>query len=218
MVEDLQRPDGQQLRPAVRRFRTFAIAAGLAMPLAMSASGFAEVPSAVAPGHVTEPQGLYQGALHGYTPNAVTGGTVLDTAALAKLIDTQHPLLLDVAEKDRRPPTMGKDMIWLPTHRSIAGAVFLQGGGSGTDDPGYAGDFKARLAALTGGDLAKPIVTFCHPDCWGSYNAAKRLIGLGYAHVYWYRDGVEGWQADHQTRVVKPDPAWIAALPKDATQ
>ncbi len=156
--------------------------------------------------------------MHGYTPNTVAGGTVVDTAGLARLIDARHPLLLDVAEKDRKPPTMRADTPWLPTHRSLPGAVFLQGGGKGTDDAAYAADFKARIAELTGGDRAKPVVTFCHPDCWGSYNAARRLAALGYTQVYWYRDGVEGWQADHDTRSVKPDAAFVAALPEEATQ
>ena len=177
-----------------------------------------EMPSAVEPGHVSEPSGLYQGAMHGYTPNTLKGGSVVDTAKLAEMIKTGHPLLLDVAEKDRKPPSMGKDMIWAPTHRSLPGAVFLQGGGNGTDDKVYAEDFKTRVAALTGGDMAKPIVTFCHPDCWGSYNAARRLVGLGYSHVYWYRDGVEGWQTENDTRAVKPDSAWVAGLPKELTQ
>ena len=156
--------------------------------------------------------------MHGYTPNTVAGAVVVDTAALAKLIDGEHPLLIDVAEKDRKPPSMGKDTPWLPTHRSIPGAVFLQGGGKGIEDAAYGDAFKARLAALTADDRARPIVTFCHPDCWGSYNAAKRLAGLGYTHVYWYRDGIEGWQADHDTRTVKPDAAWVSSLPADATQ
>ena len=109
-------------------------------------------------------------------------------------------------------------MIWSPTHRSLPGAVFLQGGGSGTDDKAYVDDYGSRVAALTGGDKGKPIVTLCHPDCWGSYNAAKRLAGLGYTRVYWYREGVEGWQAEHDTAMAKPDAAWVAGLPKEPTQ
>ena len=178
----------------------------------------ADEPSAVQPGHVPEPKGLYQGAMHGYTPGTVAGGMVIDTNQLAKLIEAEHPLLLDVAEKDRKPPSMDKGMIWLPSHRSIPGAIFLQGGGRGDGDGPYADAFATRLAALTGADKAKPIVTFCHPDCWGSWNAAKRLVGEGYTHVYWYPEGTEGWQADHDTRVVKPDSAWVESLPKEATQ
>ena len=206
MVEELQRPERDQL---MRGSRLVVLALFWALP------ALADVPSAVAPGHVPEPNGLYDGALHGYTPETVAGGTVIDTAGLATLIDTRHPLLLDVAEQDRKPPSMGKDTPWLPTHRSIAGAVFLQGAGKGTDDPAYGEAFKARVAALTNGDAGMPIVTFCHPDCWGSYNAAKRLAGLGYTHVYWYRDGTEGWQGDHDTKIVKPDPTWTTLIAKD---
>lgn len=187
-------------------------------PAAAGGVAWADEPSAVAPGHVPEPKGLHQGAMHGYTPNTVAGGTAVDTAAVAKLVDTQHPVLLDVAEKDRKPPSMGKGMIWLPDHRSLPGAVFLQDGGKGDLDPAFAKAFLARVAALSGGDKAKPIVTFCHPDCWGSWNAAKRLIDDGYTKVYWYSEGVEGWQAEHDTRIVKPDATWVASLPTDATQ
>lgn len=192
----------------------------LAAPISSFGAGaaLADEPSAVRPGDVPEPAGFYQGALHGYTPRTVSGGTVVDTEQLAKLIEARHPLLLDVAEKDRKPPSMDKDMIWLPSHRSIPGAVFLQGGGRGDGNGPYADAFATRLAALTNGDKAKPIVTFCHPDCWGSWNAAKRLIGDGYTHVYWYPEGTEGWQAGHDTLVVKPDSAWIDSLRKEAIQ
>jgi PQQ-dependent catabolism-associated CXXCW motif protein len=200
----------------MRSISSFALVVGLAG--AMTVPALAEVPSAVAPGHVQEPSRFYQGAMHGYTPNGITGGTVVDTADLATMIDKAHPILLDVAERDRKPPSMSNDTPWLPTHRSLPGAVFLQGGGSGTSEAAYAAAFKARVESLTGGDRAKPVVTFCHPDCWGSYNAAKRLVGLGYTHVAWYREGVEGWQADHDTHVVKPDHAWIESLPKEATE
>ena len=213
MVAQFPRALGEQLRARLPALAALAYGAA-----AIVGAALAEVPSAVEPGHVPEPAGLYQGAMHGYTPDAVKGGTVVDAPGLAKLIDAEHPVLLDVAEKDRKPPTMRADTPWLPTHRSLPGAVFLQGGGKGTDDPAYAADFATRVAALTGDDKAKPIVTFCHPDCWGSYNAARRLAALGYSHVYWYRDGVEGWQADHDTRSVKPDAAWVASLPEEATQ
>ena len=212
MDEDVQRPEREQLRLSVPRRLAILVLALLA------GSSLHAEPAAVAPGHVPEPAGLYKGAMHGYTPNTVTGGSVIDTEALATLVAAQHPLMLDVAEADRKPPSMGKTMLWLPTHRSIPGAVFLQGGGKGSKDAAYVEAFRTRVAALTSGDKGKPIVTFCHPDCWGSYNAAKRLVAMGYSHVYWYRDGVEGWQAEHDTAVVKPDAAFVAALAKDATQ
>jgi rhodanese-related sulfurtransferase len=27
-----------------------------------------------------------------------------------------------------------------------------------------------------------------------SWNAAKRALSYGYTHVFWYRDGSDGWQ------------------------
>ena len=216
MDEDLRRAERQQLTmsrgPVVSRIRPWLAAAVMVLSTGLSAQ------VASRPDSVPEPAGLYQGAPHGYTPATLKGGTVLDTAAFTKLVDTGHPVLVDVAEKDRKPPTMAKDTPWLPQHRSIPGAIWLQGAGNGTDDEAFADAFRARLAALTGGDPATPIVFFCHPDCWASYNAAKRSIGLGYTHVSWYPEGMEGWQNDHETRIVKADAAWTAALPKTMTQ
>ena len=144
--------------------------------------GLAETPASN-PHDVPEPQGLYQGVPHGYTPTTLAGAT-----------------------------------IWMPQHRTIPGSDWLPGAGSGTDDQAFTDAFRTRAATLTGGKPATPIVVFCHPDCWASYNAAKRLVGLGYTHVNWYRDGLEGWQDGHDTAVVRADPAWLASLPKTLTQ
>ncbi len=150
--------------------------------------------------------------MHADTPDKLKGATVIDTKTLAEMQESAHPLLLDVAEAEKKPPSMAKDMPWMPTHRSIPGATWLVGGGSGTSDHLFAAAFKTRIAALTGNNLDRQIVVFCHPHCWGSWNAAKRVVALGYRHVYWYPEGVEGWQSAHDTQVVKPDPAWDAAI------
>jgi PQQ-dependent catabolism-associated CXXCW motif protein len=173
---------------------------------------------AATPGQVPEPAGLWQGAMHGYTPNTVTGATVLDTAGLSKLLAATPPIMVDVAEADKKPASMPATALWMPAHRSIPGAAWLPGAGSGSDDASFVDAFKTRFAALTGGDRAKPIVAFCHPECWGSWNAAKRLVGLGYTKVYWYPEGMEGWQAQHDTTIVKADPQWTATAAKPVTQ
>ncbi|HEY5226605.1 MAG TPA: rhodanese-like domain-containing protein [Methylovirgula sp.] len=166
---------------------------------------------AAAPAPVPEPSGLWQGAMHGDTPDTLKGATVLTSGAFAKLNKSKHPLLLDVAETPKKPPAMGEGMPWLPTHRTIPDAIWLVGAGDGTSDPAFAAALKLRVADLTQKDLTHPIVVFCHPHCWGSWNTAKRLIEIGYTHVYWYPEGVEGWQNDgHDTIVAKPDATWKA--------
>ncbi len=61
--------------------------------------------------------------------------------------------------------------------------------------PDFAEYFATELAKLTGGDKAKPVVFYCDANCWMSWNAAKRaLTELGYSHVYWYPEGVQGWK------------------------
>ena len=39
----------------------------------------------------------------------------------------------------------------------------------------------------------------------------RRLVLRGYSNVHWFPEGVEGWQDDHDTAVVRPDPAWAQA-------
>ncbi|WP_158807493.1 rhodanese-like domain-containing protein [Beijerinckia sp. L45] len=173
---------------------------------------------AATPGKVPEPTDLWQGAMHGYTPNTVAGATVLDTAALSKLLVGVPPLMVDVAEADKKPAGMAATALWMPAHRSIPGATWLPGAGSGSSEASFVDAFEARFAALMGGDRSKPIVAFCHPECWGSWNAAKRLVGLGYTKVYWYPEGMEGWQAQHDTAIVKADPQWPVFGGKPVTQ
>lgn len=188
----------------------------VALLIAGSTVAYGQAPAARP--DVPEPQGLHEGGDFGYTPKTIQGGTALDTAGVAKLIEEQHPVLVDVAELDRKPPNMPADMPWLPQHRSIPGAVWLPGAGSPVKEAAFDAALTHRVAQLMGDDKAKPIVVFCHPDCWASYNAAKRLISYGYRDVYWYRDGMEGWQAEHETAVIKPDPEWLASRPAEPTQ
>jgi PQQ-dependent catabolism-associated CXXCW motif protein len=159
---------------------------------------------------VVEPQGFWDGPMHGETPMTLSGAQVVDTQAVAEL-KRAGALLLDVAEEPKKPENMGPDALWRPIHMSIPGAVWLKGAGLGSSSPAFQSRFDARIADLTSGDKEKAIVVFCHPKCWGSWNAAKRLAMGGYTHVYWFRDGVEGWQEKFEAAPVPPDPAWAAA-------
>lgn len=154
-----------------------------------------------------EPSGLWTGPMHGVTPATLAGATVIDVTEAAKL-KAKGALLIDVAEAPPKPPGASSDMPWLPVHMSIPGAVWLAGGGFGAGSAAFQRRFAARLAELTGGDTKKPVVAFCHPRCWGSWNAAKRLVLLGYGKVYWFPGGVEAWEDKFAAAPVKPDKAW----------
>lgn len=166
------------------------------------------------PVNVPEPDGLWTGPQRGYTPATLTGAAVIDADRLAAMLPDK-PVLLDVVLADRKPANFPADRPWLPTHRSIPGAIWMPGAGVAPLSPEREALFLRRVAELTGGDKAKQVVTFCRPECWGSWNAGRRLVLAGYTSVHWFPQGVEGWQDDHETAVAKPDAAW-AVLPPEA--
>lgn len=190
---------------------TWRIAATAGVALLVAAASPADSPV-----NVPEPDGIWTGPQRGYTPSTLSGATVLDIGALDRLIAAEAPLLLDVALADMRPAGLAPDRPWLPAHRSIPGSIWLPNAGAAPIDPAQEALFHERVEALTGGDKGRPIVTFCHPECWGSWNAAKRLLLRGHTRVYWFPDGIEGWQDRHDTTVIKPDSVWIARAKGEA--
>ncbi|GJE39212.1 hypothetical protein KHHGKMAE_3292 [Methylobacterium persicinum] len=202
---------GPQLQPAEPdelNVRTGPFLKRSAVALAAIACLAAAAP-ADSPVNVPEPEGLYTGPQKGYTPPTLKGAQVVDAAALAALIDGhEKPVLIDVAARERKPANFPEGRLWLPVHPSIPGAVWLPNAGAAPLPPEREAQFFNRVAALTGGDKAKPIVVFCHVECWGSWNAGKRLVDKGYTAVHWFPEGVEGWQDAHETRNLTEDAQW----------
>ena len=93
-------------------------------------------------------------------------------------------------------------------YRSVPGAVGLDfhgnTGGSFTDE--VQTRLERKLRALTGGDMAKPVVAIdWNATNFGGYNLALRLRHAGYTNVYWYRGGREAWEvAGKPEDVVRP--------------
>lgn len=140
-----------------------------------------------------EPDGYWQGAMNGRVPATLAGGTVIGTDTLQDMLRTKSPLLIDVVPAPRQPE--GDSGPWMPLpHRDIPNSVWIPGIGSGVISAEMTAYFRDRLAALTGHDPDKLMVFYCRPNCWASWNAAKRAIAQGYRHVFWYPDGVEAWQ------------------------
>ena len=137
--------------------------------------------------------------MYGQTPRMLSGAVVVDLAAVEGLM-AEKPLLLDVGPAHRKPvnfPTdrpVAADPSFNPRRDMDAGrgcrAAGCQARGALLD---------RRIGELTRGDKTKPIVVFCRPDCWGSWNAGKRLVTRGYTSVRWFRAGIDGWQDEHAT-------------------
>lgn len=180
-------------------------AAFLVAALLSGSSALAQTPFA------PEPAGLWPGPMQGTTPRTLHGATVLDASTFVALVAAQHPVMIDVANHEHEPNGRTPGLGWMPIHRSVPGAIWLPGAGTGKSKPGFANAFAKRVETATGGDKDKPIVTFCHPQRWGSWNAAKRLTELGYTHVYWYPGGGEGWAAQGLMKAVAEDKQWQAS-------
>jgi len=156
---------------------------------------------------VPEPSGYWTGPNQGDTPDTVTGGTVIHTPMLAGMLRHGHPVLIDVSPPPPPPPELPPGTVWMPpAHRDIPGSVWLTGAGKGEIEPAADELYRTKLRTLTGGDLGRAVVLYCHPKCWLSWNAAKRAVSYGYRQVYWYPDGIEGWEeAGNATAVVQAE-------------
>jgi PQQ-dependent catabolism-associated CXXCW motif protein len=152
-----------------------------------------------------EPEGYWQGPMNGRVPASIAGGTVIDTPALAALLERGQVVVIDVFPAPRRPEHLSSP--WRPVpHHGVPRSVWIPGMGSGVISTAMIDYIKARLSALTGGDRNRPVTLYCRADCWASWNAAKRVIAEGYRHVFWYPDGIEAWQnAGLPTAVVEPE-------------
>jgi PQQ-dependent catabolism-associated CXXCW motif protein len=183
----------------------------LIFALSVTAEPTLAVPSA-AKNNVSaaEPSGYWNGPINSPVPQTLSGGKVIDDAhRLRKLLNHSGTVIVDVSNAPRRPENMSPGAPWLPLpHRAIPGSLWIPGVGLGEIPPVVDEFFRQRLAAATGGDVARRLVIYCHETCWLSWNAAKRAIGYGYRNVYWFRDGIEGWKAaGFPTAIIEPQVA-----------
>lgn len=120
---------------------------------------------------------------HAHTPvTHPLAGTITTKDLHEQIIGPEPPVLIDVLG--------GKD------HHSLPGAVWLKDAGRGDDGVENAdARLRAKLEELTNGDRRRSVVFFClSAECWLSYNAVLRTVGLGYENVHWYRGGIDAWK------------------------
>jgi PQQ-dependent catabolism-associated CXXCW motif protein len=156
---------------------------------------------------VPEPQSYWTGQMHSEVPATLSGARVIHAQELAGILSEGKAILIDAAAAPRRPENLAPGAIWKPVpHNDIAGSIWMPEMGSGTLTPEEESFYRERLNALAGSDLDRPLVFYCHPQCWGSWNAAKRALTFGFRNVAWFPDGAEGWQdAGHALVAVEPE-------------
>ena len=166
-------------------------------------------------GVVQEPEGYRMGDYRAPVPAGLEGAETIDLATMQTLAQAPDAVLIDVMTAQRRPADRPADAIWRePERETIAGANWLANMGYGALEPREEAAFRAELDRLTEGDRAKPLVFFCEPDCWMSWNAAKRAVSYGFTGVRWYPEGVSGWaEAGGELASIKPWRPEMTAVP-----
>ncbi len=148
-------------------------------------------PDAVAP---PEPETYRLDNYRAPTPLTLDMRPGLTTAEAEALWKSKEAVFVDVLPHVPRPSNLAEGTIWREKPRDdIPGSIWLPDTGYGALAPETEAYLRAGLVAATGGDLNRKIVFYCLKDCWMSWNAAKRAKTFGYAQVYWYPWGTEGW-------------------------
>ena len=158
--------------------------------------GFALLVNLVAHAQPLEPEGYGMDDYRAPTPATVAGAVVLDTETAHQLWKSGEAVWIDVLPAPRRPANLPQSAVWKPLpHRDIPGSLWLPDVGRGALNPELEGYFRDHLATATKLRKDAAVVFYCLADCWMSWNATKRAASWGYAQIYWYRDGTDGWDA-----------------------
>ncbi|MDD1781591.1 hypothetical protein LRP49_10340 [Enterovibrio sp. ZSDZ35] len=139
---------------------------------------------------VPEPDGYRNAQYRAPVPETLQGAQVIETPEALKLfMANANAVLIDVYPAPNRPEGLSKDTLWIePKRDTIPSSLWLANVGHGI--------VPDSLVSLLAENIPQqgPVVVFCEPSCWHSWNAGKRAIELGAKDVYWYRAGVKGWQ------------------------
>jgi PQQ-dependent catabolism-associated CXXCW motif protein len=180
----------------------------LAPVLALALMGLAvAVAAPVRENRPAEPPGYRMDDYRAPTPAGLTGARVVSTDEAEALWQGKSAVFLDVLPRAPRPVNLPAGTIWRDRPRAnIPGSIWLPDTGYGALAPATEEYLRKNLAAATGGDHDKPVVVYCLRDCWMSWNAAKRILSMGYRNVAWYPDGTDGW-ADALLPLADAEPA-----------
>jgi len=157
---------------------------------------------------IFEPEGYRTEDYRAPTPATLKGARVVTTAEAEQLWSTGAAIFLDVLPHAPRPANLPPGTIWREKPRlNIPGSVWLPDTGYGALTPATENYLRSNVARLSAGDRAKMLVVYCQRACWMSWNAAKRILAMGYINIAWYSDGTDGWQeADLPLEESRPEP------------
>ena len=119
---------------------------------------------------------------HAPTPTTIPGARVISTTVLQHLLkENKEVLVIDVLDSK--------------TRKSIPGAVWMNGAGTGDFYMAEKERFAAAMDKLADGNKSRPVVFLCvSSECWLSYNASLHALDAGYKDVIWYRGGTDAWR------------------------
>jgi PQQ-dependent catabolism-associated CXXCW motif protein len=158
---------------------------------------FAAVAARGGEGIPAEPEGYRLENYRAPTPATLIGARVVTTAQAETIWRSGAAVFVDVMPRAPRPANLPAGTLWRDKPRlSIPGSYWLPDTGYGELAAVSEAYLRSGLQQITGGDRAKVLVIFCLRDCWMSWNAAKRVLAMGYSHVIWYPDGTDGWQEE----------------------
>ena len=143
---------------------------------------------------VEQPDGYRMELYHGEVPAELDGASTITAVEVKRLQESAEAVVVDVIPEYRRPNVLPENQIWLPVdHKGVPGAIWLPDTGYGVLSDITEKYFKHHLNVATNGNKNHAVVFYCRPDCWMSWNAAKRALSYGYANVYWFHNGIDDW-------------------------
>lgn len=168
------------------RFRRAAAAVLLALPAAALAQERAAAPP--------EPSGYRTESYRAPVPATLAGARVVTNAEAETLWQDKAAAFVDVLPRAPRPANLPSGTVWRDRPRlDIPGSVWLPDTGYGELAPAAQDYLRRGVERATGGDRSRLLVVYCLRDCWMSWNAARRLLAMGWRNVAWYPDGTDGW-------------------------
>src|SRR5215471_16799803 len=161
---------------------------------ALVLAALALVPAAARGADVAEPEGYRTDNYRAPTPATLAGVRVVGTNEAEQIWNEHRAVFLDVMPHAPKPANLPAGTIWREKPRlNIPGSTWLPDTGYGALAPVTEDYLRSNLTRITGGDHGRMIVVYCLRDCWMSWNAAKRILSLGYTNVVWYPEGTDGW-------------------------